>query len=332
VIVAMIAMLASTVVGGVAPAPAQDRPPPLTPKQALRIVNDYDRKNARNNDTLDLEGQAMIETPPIQPLDDATFREYEGRGKSSLNDQRKISQRRVFVPEQAGFPLQFLASERSTSPDSDPITQLLLFVRPTEGDRWKVSMAATIIGAPVPKLLVEDDGFARLLDADHAAGLVLPPAELPAAISGLWSRAAAGQGGDAAPFAPGPFTTDAVANFINVLAQMRIDGRVDFAFAPHETPQVCYRATADGALCFFAVTVTEIVRPTGATFVQPRSRQKFGGLVVPGEYVEVRYERLAILAAVVPNTRGTALVDVVGIYDGVVSATATPSSTPGTVV
>src|SRR5688572_8766830 len=94
VLVAVLALISSATVAADLPAAAgQASPPPLTPKQARRILEDYERVNARNNDTLDIERQATVETAPIQAIDDANFREFQGRGETSLGERTKIDQR-----------------------------------------------------------------------------------------------------------------------------------------------------------------------------------------------------------------------------------------------
>lgn len=318
---ALVVASVTSVVAAPSSARAQAAPPPLTREQALRVLRAFEEKNAQNNDGLDVEGQATIETAPIQTIDDANFREFRGRGMTSLGEDARIDQRRVYVPEQAGYPLQFLASERNTSSDGATTRQLLLFVRPNEGDPWKVSMAAGLVGS-VPKLLVDRDGFARLLDADHAASLVLEPDGLARSLAALWDR---GEGvSDPKPFEPGPFTTDAVTGFVSTLGAMGINAVADFTFTPADTPVVSFRTAKNGALSFFVVAVTEVMRPDGVgALVQPESREVFSGLLVPGQYGEVRFERLAILAAHVPPAGRKARIDVIGIYEGLVQATAT---------
>lgn len=318
---ALIVGLVTSVVAAPSSARAQTTPPPLTREQALRVLRAFEEKNAQNNDALDIEGQATIETAPIQTIDDATFQEFRGRGLASLGDDARIDRRRVYVPEQSGYPLQFLASERNTSGGGAASRQLLLFVRPSEGEPWKVSMAAGLVGS-VPKLLADRDGFARLLDADHAGALVLDPDGLARSLAALWDR---GEDiGDAKPFEPGPFTTDAVTGFVSALGAMGIDAVADFTFTPSDVPVVSYRTAKGGALSLFVVAVTEVMRPDGVgALVQPESREVFSGLLVPGRYGEVRFERLAILAAHVPAAGRKARIDVVGIYEGLVQATAT---------
>ena len=57
--------------------------------------------------------------------------------------------------------------------------------------------------------------------------------------------------------------------------------------------------------------------------MQPDTREVFGGLIEPGQYGQVRYDRLAVLAASVPpKSAKHERVDIIGIYDGVVSASA----------
>jgi hypothetical protein len=264
----------------------------------------------------------------VQLIDDATFREVRNRGGRSLGDQGRFTRRHVFVPPQSEYPLQFLASVRV----DDGSRQLLVFARPTEGAPWKVSSAAGIVEEPVPELTEDDSGYAALLDADHAAALKVPPDGLAAALADLWSRSADVEAPATSDFfEAGPLTTEAVGGLVADLAAHGIDGDVQLAFEPAPYPVVAYAATGGRALVLFAVAVHETLRPAGgaAALVQPRSRARFGGLVVPGRYASVAYERLELLAAVVPPGGTADRVRVIGDYGGIVSAKATPAPASG---
>ena len=180
---------------------------------------------------------------------------------------------------------------------------------------------------PVPPLVQDASGYTARLDADHAAALKLAPEKLAPALVDLWARSE----GRAAPtselFESGLLTTDAVNGFVGELAASGIDGDVSFGFEPAPFPVVAYSATDGRALLLFAVSVHETIRPSvGAdSLVQPRSRGVFGGLVVPGSYATVRYDRMMLLAAVVPPGGTAARVRVIGQYAGVVGAETTPA-------
>jgi hypothetical protein len=228
----------------------------------------------------------------------------------------------VLVPEQSGYPLQFLAAETVGAGDG-ATRQLLLFQRPTEGDAWKVSMAALLVTGEFPKLPKTRDGFVRLLDADHAGDLKIQPDALAPALADEWARAAGEERAKDLGFEPGPLTNGIVDNFIANLYDQGIRGNVEFEFEPvSELPVVGYRSAGDAALCFFVLRVREVITPLDSDgLVQPESREVFGGLVAPGQYGEVHYERLAVVAAIVPpKTAKGDHTDVIGIYDGDVSA------------
>jgi len=327
---ACIAVLTSIVVSpAVAPAAARAAQPEplLTRERAMQVLRQFERANARNNGSLGVEGQGAIESPPIQLIDDANFREVRNRGGKSLGNQGTVKRRRVFVPNQAQYPLEFLASERV----SDGSRQLLLFTRPTEADKWKVSTAAQLVTGPVPELVQDRAGYAARLDADHAAALKLAPEQLAPALADLWARSEKGAAPKSELFESGLLTTEAVNAFVGVLAASGIDGEVSFGFEPAPFPVVSYAATGGRALVVFAVAVHETIQPTGGAgaLEQPRSRGVFGGLVVPGRYATVRYDRLMLLAAVVPPGGTSARVRVIGQYAGIVGAETTPADDLG---
>ncbi len=301
--------------------------PLLTRQDALQVLRQFERANARNNGSLGVEGQGAIEAPPIQLIDDANFREARNRGKKSLGNQGTVRRRQVFVPNQSAYPLEFLASERV----NDGSNQLLVFTRPTEADKWKVSTAAQLVVDPVPGLVQERAGYTARLDADHAATLKLAPEQLAPALADLWARSENSTAPTSELFEPGLLTTEAVNAFVGELAASGIDGEVSFDFAPAPFPVVSYAATGGRALVLFPVSVHETIRPTGGAGVleQPRSRGVFGGLVVPGRYATVRYDRLMLLAAVVPPGGTSARVRVIGQYAGIVGAATTPADDLG---
>jgi hypothetical protein len=325
-----IAVLGSIVVS-VAATPAAARAaqpePLLTHDEAMLVLRRFERANARNNGSLGVEGQGAIEAPPIQLIDDANFREVRNRGGKSIRNQGTVRRRQVFVPFQTQYPLEFLASEGV----SDGSKQLLVFTRPTESDTWKVSTAAQLVVDPVPGLVKDGAGYTTRLDADHAAALKLAPEQLAPALADLWARTEEGGAQTSELFESGLLTTDAVNGFVGELAASGIDGEVSFGFEPAPFPVVSYAATGGRALTVFAVAVHETIQPTGGTGVleQPRSRGVFGGLVVPGHYGTVRYDRLMLLAAVVPPGGTSARVRVIGQYTGVVGAETTPADDLG---
>lgn len=296
-----------------------------TDLEARRIVRQYSVANEKNNDTLDIEGQGAVETAPLQLIDDATFREARGRGDSSLHERSTTDQIRVYVPDLTTYPLQFLASERVSSGDGH-FRQLLVFVKASESDPWRVSMAAQASGdTSFPKVLRTRDGDAAPLDVDHAAALVAPPESLAPALADRWAREAGEERAPDKVFADGSFTTGTVDRLVSELAQLGINALVDFQFAAGAYPVVAYRTGDGGALVLFAVDVQETITPDvdDESLVQPRSRERFTGLVVPGRYAEVGFDRIAIVAAKVPTQGSDARVEVVGVYDGFTAATAT---------
>jgi hypothetical protein len=247
-----------------------------------------------------------------------------------LHERTTTDQIRVYVPDLAAYPLQFLATERVAS-GGDHFRQFLVFVKASDTEPWRVAIAAQAPADPVlPKPLVDRNGDAVLLDADHAAALVAAPEALAPALADRWAREAGEERAPDRVFSDGDFTTGAVDRLVNELANQGIDALVDFEFAAAPFPIVSYRAADGGALCFFTVAVHESIHPNadGEALVQPRSRERFTGLVVPGTYRTVDYDRLALVAAAVPpggdGSAGRGRVDIVGFYDGVTGAAAVP--------
>jgi len=301
--------------------------PSISAHDAKRVVTDYNAANTRNNAALDLVGQGAIETGPVRIIDDAAFRESSGRGEHSLGSGFTIDKVRVWVPVQRAYPLQFLAVEQATD-KGVKFRQLLTFTKASEGTAWKLSMAAQLVDANAPKLLADRDRRVELLDADHASSLKVQPKALDGALANVWARAAGLERAPQPNFAGGQLTGSITDYFVNELSQTGINAKVDFAFRASGQPVVGYRTTDGGALCLFVVAVSATLKPVGSDpFTQPTSRAPFGGLVPPGQYIQLGYERLAIVAAVVPQQASKAKVHVIAIYDGPVSATALQEGT-----
>lgn len=299
----------------------------VTRAEADRIAREFAAKNAQNNAALNVEGQAAIEDPPVRSIDDATFREYRGRGQTTLGQDTRVEHRRLYVPQQSGYPQVFLASERAVANGNPAGRQLLLFVKAAEGAAWKITMAAGLMGG-FPKLRTDSDGFTRLVNGDTAASLAVEPDALGPKLAKLWDS----EKSTSRTFEPGPFTTGALDTFVEQLSSLGVTARVNFAFEATDDPRVCFETKARGALCLFAISMKQRLRPTkgSGAFVQPQSRASLTGLIVPGEYDEIRYDHIAIVAAKVP-AKGKGRVDVIGSYTGIVSAEG-DATTPSDVV
>ena len=299
--------------------------PPVTPSQAQSIVAAYDAANTTNNAALDIEGQGKVEGAPIQTIDDATFRDFQGRGQSALGDQFTIGNIRVAVPAQSSPVNQFLATTTVTT-SKGGTEQYLLFTRANEADPWKVTMSAQLDKGSAPKLAKDKDGFTSLVDADHAATLLAKPTDLAGELADVWAKDAGEERATHHVFASGPLTTGAVDQFVQELSQSNINGKVDFKFEPNAAPPAAFRTANGGALVLFALNVHETVQATGSDgLVQPDSREVFGGLVPPGQYGAVRYDRISILAATVPPKGKKARAKIIGIYDGITAASGLPA-------
>ena len=326
-----------TVLGGVtalaAPASAQVVLPP-TQAAAEQVVNQYIQANTHNNNTLDVEGQAAIEDAPIKPIDDALFREYRGRGKTTLAENVTNDSVKVFRPDQSSYPLSFLALQRSHDPNAK-VRQYLLFGKASAADPWKVSMAAQLLDrAATPKLKVDSDGFAKVVTDQAAAALVVKPTELAPKLAKVWDKSLNGVP-TSKDFEPGVLTTDVSATFVGELQQLPLSqAKVDFKFTPGENRPSCFATSRGGALCLFVVTIRETLKPASGSFVQPPTREPLTGLIAPGSYKEVHFDRTAILVAAVPKRGKLARADVIGIYEGLTHADAIPGAAdqPGTSV
>jgi len=323
-----IAALVVSLVAAVAPAApggAGDLVLPPTATAAERIVSDYNAKNTLNNATLSIEGQAAIEAPPIKAIDDAAFREFQGRGQTTLDDPFTVDGVEVFVPEQDGYPLNFLAYEELSSPDQpEPVQQFLVFSQTNADEAWKVTHAASFIpGAAVPEVAVDRNGLTAIVDGSDSS-LQVKPTKLAAKLAKLWQRTADGAG-ISKPFEPGLLTTESLAVFLGELELLPLnEARVEFAFESAESQPVCFASAGDGALCFFVISYRATLDPVSGVFVQPATRDALTGLVVPGEYGSVTFERSAIVLAAVPKRTRLGRVDVIGFYNGLIAAETSP--------
>ena len=323
---ALAGVVGITLVSTAVVAPAGELVLPPTRTAAERIVADYNEVNANNNATLDIEGQAAIEAPPIRSIDDATFREFQGRGQTTLGDEFAVDDVTVFVPDQSKYPLMFLALERITSPAAtESNQQFLVFAKASSDAPWKATFAAALLpDATVPRVATDQDDLATLVTGQLAASLQVNPTKLGPKLARLWQRSARGVA-IAKPFSPGLLTTEAVNLFLGRLEQLSLnESRVDFDFTSSESQPVCFASVGDGALCFFVIDYTATLDPVSGSFVQDDGRATLSGLVTPGEYGGVIFEYTAIVLAAVPKQGKLARVDVVGFYNGLVAAEALP--------
>jgi hypothetical protein len=300
---------------------------PVTEREARKIVAEHILQNEKNNNTLDVEGQGAIEAPPLRTIDDASFREHQGRGETSLGEEDvTIGETDVFIPDQSSYPLMFLASETFTSPDApDGVQQLLLFEKPGPDDPWRSTMAAQML-EPIPDLSIDNFGLARLVGPKAAAKLEVKPASLPKKLAKLWTRTIDEPSPASATFESGPLTTSITQVLIFDLERMNLpESNADFEFAPAENQPICFGAHG-GAFCFFVMSIREELTPSAGKFQQPAARDVLGGLIAPGQYGGARYEQLAIVTAFVPNRSRDELVRVQGFYSGPVHAEGTVGS------
>ena len=317
------ATLASVSLVTAAPGSAQDALP-VSESDARRVLEAHVEKNAQNNETLDIEGQGAIEAPPLRTIDDALFREFKGRGETTLGEDTELDDLDVFIPDQSSYPLMFLASETFSSPNNpEPTQQLLVFVKPTEDDPWRTTLAAQML-EPMPELDIDEFGLARLVGPKAAAKLEVKPSQLSKKLAKLWTRSLTEPLPASATFEQGLLSTAITQLLVFSLEQLNLpETDVDFEFKAAENQPVCFGAKG-GAFCFFVMSIRESLEPTTGRFEQPSSRDVLGGLIPPGDYGGAQRDRLAILAGFVPNRTRNELVRLVGIYEGLVQAEGTP--------
>jgi hypothetical protein len=115
---------------------------------------------------------------------------------------------------------------------------------------------------------------------------------------------------------------------VTELAQLGIEAVVDFGFEPNAAGVIPYRTADGGALAIVPITIHEAIRPGSGSdrLSQPESRTKFTGLVAPGDYGEVRFDRVALVAVTIPakTAKRSARVRGVGLYDGFIAAATDP--------
>ncbi|MSO78117.1 MAG: hypothetical protein EXQ79_00740 [Acidimicrobiia bacterium] len=308
------------------PAPAGELVLPPTQSAAERVVDEYNSANDVNNAHLDIEGQAAIEGAPIKTIDDVAFHEAFGRGDTSLGSSADIDNISVFVPDQSSYPLTFLAFERFTSSDTGNVNeQFLVFAKASSDAPWKVTHAASLLpDVSVPDVATDQDGLATIVKGKGASRLQVNPTKLSPKLAKLWQNSADGVP-IAKPFEPGLLTTDAAAVFLGELEQLPInESNVDFQFRSTETQPLCFASADQAALCFFVINYRATLDPVSGVYEQDDSRETLTGLVVPGVYGGVIFDRTAIVLASVPRRSKLARVDVIGLYNGLVAAEGTP--------
>jgi hypothetical protein len=326
VFVALVGVIASSFLVTATPAPAGELVLPPTTSAAERIVEEYNAANDANNASLDIEGQAAIEGAPIKEIDDVAFREAFGRGETNLGGPADVDSIDVFVPDQSSYPLTFLAFERFTSSTTGSVNeQFLVFAKASSDAPWKVTHAASLLPEViVPEVATDQDGLATLVTGKRASKLQVNPTKLSPKLAKLWRSSADGVP-IAKPFEPGLLTTEAAAVFLSELERLPInESRVDFEFRSTENQPLCFASADEGALCFFIIHYRSTLDPVSGVFVQDDTRATLTGLIEPGEYGGVIFDRTAIVLAAVPKRGNLARVEVIGLYNGLVAAEALP--------
>jgi hypothetical protein len=263
---------------------------------------------------------------PIKTIDDVAYHEAFGRGETSLGGPADVESISVFVPDQSSYPLTFLAFERFTSSTTGNVNeQFLVFAKASSDASWKVTHAASLLPAvSVPSVATDQDGLATLVTGKRASKLQVNPTKLSPKLTKLWQSSAEGVP-IAKPFEPGLLTTEAALVFLNELEQLPInESQVDFEFRSTESQPLCFASADEGVLCFFVINYRTTLDPVSGVFVQDDTRETLTGLVVPGEYGGVIFDRTAIVLAAVPTRSKLARVEVVGMYNGLVAAEGTP--------
>lgn len=223
------------------------------------------------------------------------------------------------IPKKAGWPRWFVADAAPDGQEggSQEARWMMVFVRDTEGARWKVAYLTILAADAIPDFTKDKDGYAEPVKPSDT-GLAVPPGRVSADYAGYL------QTGKPDEFAAGPHTDAWRASRAKTAKQpastmQYIDQPLkDGDFAP-----LALRTQDGGALVFFATRYFQ--RQTTAKGFQPAVSPDVKPLVTGQVKTKLTKEWVSSQIAEVPagaaGSAGQGKVAVVSRLEGVTGAT-----------
>ena len=233
-----------------------------------------------------------VETGYAAAADEVYFA-AEARTTTPPSPPRTVKKLLVYVPYQSSYPAQFMAFTVTSSALSDPVAALLVFVRTSAADPWKLESSADYIAnTPPPPIALDDAGYATLLSKDQASRLAVTPDHLGATYATtLGQHLGAGSLTSLAPFAPGPFTSGKIRDDHQSVTPSPGDYRrlgIAYGALPNHFV-TAYQEVGGGALVTFVSTETDTYTAVSgkADLTQNSNRTYYSYVVPPGTYSSI---------------------------------------------
>jgi hypothetical protein len=283
------------------PRPGAD---PLTPAQALTVVQQTDSKAVAANGALNKSLQDTFETGPAALADDAGYLAYKANRVTGL-PPFTTAETKVYVPHQSAYPLQFLTSElargKTSSGGDFKSTSLSLFVKPSASEAWKIYYEAysntptdSLKVTPPPAFALDANGYAQTVPSGQA-GFVVSPDKVSATIATYINS---GSG----PVAGGDFTSTYRSGLTadQAAQSQHCSCHVSSQMSAATYPTYAYQLQDGSALVFYAMSLS--VDLTGGQFHSDGSGLGVLGPSTSGDYNSLTLTSLEQQVAVLPKS------------------------------
>jgi hypothetical protein len=295
---------------------------PLVDKaEAEKAVNDFMKANNDANSTLDTSILVNVETGGAAAIDEAWYRGQKNLGtkKTSTFTWTDVH---VYLPRSTDYPLVFLATVAFTTVDSgNQGVQVQIYEKASSSAAWKLSHYDNLPeGSVLPELDVDDQGYLAPLDPEH--GFVLTPKQVVIHLGALMNDPNAETLINSSQIIEDgrAVVVDRVAP--DSLTTLKHDVHYDTPSAPGYR-DYAFPLKGGGMLDLGVLGVREIILPIDPTSSVQIQDSFAAGLVPKGDsYKKVETRSLFSFMATVPTKKDGGKVDLVAIYQGIISARA----------
>ncbi len=286
--------------------------PVITPEQAEAVVRAYWSLNELALSTNDPRLTDMVEGGPAAEFDDAVSVDNLQRSHlPNLRVVRPLLGVQVFVPLQNFFPATFLAEAFTmvygTSPEGDrpgtPSIEVLVFQRPDAATPWRVALRT--FGPTRIGVITRPPGASYLGPAPGSRDLAVDPKTVPALLAAYWQEYWDTGAPPQSILAPGRWTTEKMQALVKEARQFAaatgISEQGKYSVDLHRDGLYEFAANGSWDLACFTVRYSSVqTPPSGHILRQDQARDHCGGLLPPGDYLQITWVGLRQTCARVP--------------------------------
>ncbi|MDQ3570381.1 MAG: hypothetical protein M3396_07110 [Actinomycetota bacterium] len=260
------------------------------------------------------DAAASLSTGDQALMDQASARGFQGQRAAGDTTDHGFEVVRVQAYPLDGGATDFVAYAKTRSLSDAAVHNLVeLYHRDNASAPWKTTARVNLAdNIDLPQLKLDGNGNAHLLDAEEMRALNAAPADVAARYAGAMNNGGPSGKLPSGSFTPGQYTTGEIQAIGSFLNRFREHGSAEQRWEPRPGGQAV--ALTAGTLVFARLQQTRAVQHEGegdkAFFVtQDRRRLAFGGLLAPGDYDDLSWTSMAVIAVVLPQQ---GLPDVVG--------------------